>query len=63
MTNTEKVIAAFKSEVDLDVTPEQELETLDMDSLEFVNLMVVLDVPDEKQPGLVTVGDIIEALA
>jgi acyl carrier protein len=38
------------------------IDSLGLDSLDFLNLMVVCGVPDDKVAGLETVGDIADAI-
>jgi acyl carrier protein len=44
------------------VTVETKLEDLGIDSLDFIDLMLKLNVPDAKIAGLETVGDILKAI-
>jgi acyl carrier protein len=44
------------------VTRETRLDSLGLDSLEFLNLMLLCGVPDEKVAALETVGDICDAV-
>ena len=46
-----------------DLTILTTLDELCLDSLEFVDLMIALEVPKEKSGSIVTVGDILRALA
>lgn len=57
------VLAIVREETGQDVTPETKLETLHMDSLEFLNLLTRLSIPDAKIEDLETVGDLMREIA
>lgn len=51
-------MAAVRDHTGEDVTPETQLNTLGMDSLDFLDLMVKLNIPDALVPSMNTVGDL-----
>jgi acyl carrier protein len=58
----EEIIAAVEEQAGVPVTLDTKLDTLKIDSLEFVELMALCGVPQEKEVGIETVGDIVKAL-
>lgn len=68
MNLTETVCAAVERETAQSVTPSTPIDALNVDSLEFMDLLLEIGsstgmgVPDSKIGDLHTVGDIIEAL-
>jgi acyl carrier protein len=54
-----EVLAIVKDHTGEDVTPETELQSLGMDSLDFLDLLIrVGNIPDEVVPHLNTVNDL-----
>jgi acyl carrier protein len=54
----EEVMVAVQEETGEAVTPETKLSILGMDSLEFLDLLVRLSIPDSLVPSLDTVRDL-----
>lgn len=55
----EEVMAVVKDHTGQDVTPETEISSLGMDSLDFLDLLVRIgNVPDQLVPHLNTVNDL-----
>lgn len=54
----EEVILAVEDETGQKVTPATELKDLGLDSLEFLDLMVRLNIPDALVPNINTVQDL-----
>lgn len=52
------VMDIVRDETGKDVIPETELNALGLDSLEFLELMVRLDIPDAAVPHMNTVADL-----
>lgn len=53
------ICAIIERETGQTVTAETPLDKLGLDSLEFLDLMVVLEVPQEAVPSMRAVGDLI----
>jgi acyl carrier protein len=66
MMTQEEIIKIIREEMDLgpevSVTPDTTLESLGVDSAEFVDIVVKCGVPEEKEVGIETVGDIVKAV-
>jgi acyl carrier protein len=58
----QEIIQAVESQAAVSVTLETKLDSLNLDSLEFVELMTLCGVPQEKEVGIETVGDIVKAV-
>lgn len=58
----EEVMDIVEDEIDQPVTPETKLDTLGMDSLEFLALLTRLNIPDIAVVHLDTVRNLHEAL-
>ena len=56
-------IVIVERETGIKVTPDTPLDALGLDSLEFLDLLLTLDVPVEKSMDLHTVGDLIREIA
>jgi acyl carrier protein len=67
-TYLDKVIRIVKQETDADVTSETKFEDIDIDSLEFIGLLMEIsnvtgvDIPSEKYDQLETVADVARLL-
>ena len=63
------VLQIIEAETGQKVTPETSLDSLDIDSLEFLQLLIQLSevsgktMPDDKIAGIRTVGDLIREMA
>lgn len=54
-----EILEKIKAETGQNVTEETPLDSLGLDSLEFVQLLLDLDIPTERAPVLNTVADLI----
>jgi acyl carrier protein len=60
----EQIIETVQSELGIDgITLDTTLDSLGVDSLGFMELMLKCEVPREKEVGIETVGDIVKAVA
>lgn len=68
MTISSQICAVIERETGQAVTPATPIESLGVDSLEFVNLLLELsneiggEIPDSRIPHIKTVGDIVVEL-
>ena len=60
--NIIQVVAVESDKPAESITAESKLEDLGMDSLDFVALMIALEIPEAKWQGVVTVADILRVM-
>ena len=61
LLNEEFVLREIEKQLGVVATHSTTLEELGIDSLDFISLMQVMNIPKEKYPSINTVGDIVRA--